>query len=123
MSYASSVIPIILAAYVGSKLEKWFIKVIPDVVKSFLVPFFTLLVIVPITFIVIGPIATWISSLLGQATVWAYDLSPLLAGLILGGLWQLFVMFGLHWGFIPIAMNNLAVFGYDFILALISAHR
>ncbi len=121
MSYASSVIPIILAAYVGSKLEKWFIKVIPDVVKSFLVPFFTLLVIVPITFIVIGPIATWISSLLGQATVWAYDLSPLLAGLILGGLWQLFVMFGLHWGFIPIAMNNLAVFGYDFILALISA--
>ncbi len=98
MSYASSVIPIILAAYVGSKLEKWFIKVIPDVVKSFLVPFFTLLVIVPITFIVIGPIATWISSLLGQATVWAYDLSPLLAGLILGGLWQLFVMFGLHWG-------------------------
>ncbi|MFP7288777.1 beta-glucoside-specific PTS transporter subunit IIABC [Shouchella clausii] len=121
MSYASSVVPIILAAYLGTKLEKWFTKVIPDVVKSFLVPFFTLLVTVPLTFMVIGPIATWISSLLGQATVWAYDLSPLLAGLILGGFWQLFVMFGLHWGFIPIAMNNLAIFGYDFILALISA--
>ncbi|WP_112179776.1 MULTISPECIES: beta-glucoside-specific PTS transporter subunit IIABC [Paraliobacillus] len=121
MSYASSVIPIVLATFVGSKLEKWLEKVISDVVKTFLVPFFTLLVIVPLTFLIIGPIATWIGSFLGQAGVWIYDLSPILAGLVLGGLWQVFVMFGLHWGFIPIAINNIAVFGDDFILALISA--
>ncbi|WP_407269690.1 beta-glucoside-specific PTS transporter subunit IIABC [Radiobacillus sp. PE A8.2] len=121
MSYASSVIPIVLAAFIGAKLERWFTKVIPDVVKTFLVPFSTLLVVVPLTFLVIGPIATWVGAFLGQGTNWAYEVSPLLAGLILGGLWQVFVMFGLHWGFIPIAINNLSVMGYDYILAMISA--
>lgn len=118
MSYASSVIPIILAAYFGAKVEKWFKKVIPDVVKMFLVPFCTLLVVVPITFIVIGPIATWAGQFLGEASVWIYELSPLVAGAFIGGLWQVFVIFGLHWGIIPIEFNNLSTMGVDPILAL-----
>lgn len=121
MSYASSVIPIILATYFGSKIEKGFKKIIPDVVKLFLVPFSTLLVIVPLTFIVIGPIATWAGQLLGQATTSLYDLSPLIAGIILGGLWQVIVMFGLHWGIIPLAINNLMTLGTDPILAIVFA--
>ncbi len=121
MSYSSSVIPIILATYVGAKLEKWFAKVIPDVVKNFLVPFFTLLVIVPLTFIMIGPVATWLGKLLGEGTLWVYDLSPVLTGLVVGGLWQVFVMFGLHWGLVPIAINNISVHGSDYILAFNSA--
>lgn len=118
MTYSSSVIPIILAAYFGSKVEKWFHKIVPTVVKMFLVPFFTLLVVVPLTFLVIGPIATWASQLLGAGTVALYHLSPLVAGLLLGGFWQIFVIFGLHWGFVPIMMNNLAVMKYDPIIAL-----
>ncbi len=121
MSYSSSVIPIILATYVGAKFEKWLTKVIPDVVKNFLVPFITLLVIVPITFIIIGPIATWLGMLLGQGTLWIYDLSPVITGIVVGGLWQVFVMFGLHWGLVPIAINNISVHGSDFILAFNSA--
>ncbi|WP_208586081.1 beta-glucoside-specific PTS transporter subunit IIABC [Gracilibacillus suaedae] len=121
MTYSSSVIPIILATFVASKLEKWLTKVIPDVVKTFLVPFFTLLIIVPLTFIVIGPIATWLGLFLGNASNWIFEVSPLIAGIILGGLWQVFVMFGLHWGFVPIGINNLAVAGSDYILAYISA--
>ncbi|MEQ6354474.1 beta-glucoside-specific PTS transporter subunit IIABC [Lysinibacillus sp. M3] len=118
MTYASSVIPIILAAYFGAKVENGFKKVIPDVVKMFLVPFFTLLVVVPITFMVIGPIATWSGQLLGQGTIWIYELSPLVAGAFLGGLWQVFVIFGLHWGLVPVAINNISVLGSDPILAL-----
>lgn len=121
MSYASSVIPIILAAFVGAKVEKWLAKVIPDVVKTFLVPFFTLLVVVPLTFIVIGPVATWAGQLLGQVTIWLADLSPIVTGIFLGGLWQVFVIFGLHWGLVPIAINNMSVFGEDPILALVFA--
>lgn len=121
MSYSSSVIPIIIASFVGAKLEKFFTKVIPDVVKTFLVPFFTLLVIVPLTFIVIGPIATWLGMLLGNASVWFFDLSPVLAGFVIGGFWQLFVMFGLHWGLVPIGINNLSVLGSDSLLAFTSA--
>lgn len=59
MNYASSVIPIILAAYFGARVEQSLKKVIPDVVKTFVLPFLTLLIVVPVTFLVIGPIATW----------------------------------------------------------------
>jgi len=121
MTYSSSVIPIILAAYVGAKIEKWFKKVIPDVVKMFLVPFLTLLVIVPLTFIIIGPIATWAGQLIGEVTLWFYNLSPIIAGLFIGGLWQVFVIFGLHWGLVPISINNLTVFGADPVLTMMFA--
>ncbi|AAK79375.1 PTS system beta-glucosides-specific IIC component [Clostridium acetobutylicum] len=117
MSYSSTVIPIILASYVGVKVEKAFAKIIPDVVKTFLVPFCTLLVMVPLSLIVIGPISTWAGKLLGAGTLAIYNLSPILAGLFIGAFWQVFVIFGLHWGLVPIAMNNLSVLHYDPILA------
>lgn len=118
MTYSSSVIPIILAAYFGSKVEKLFNKIVPTVIKMFAVPFCTLLVVVPLTFLIIGPIATWAGQLLGVGMVAIYHLSPIVAGILLGGLWQVFVIFGLHWGFIPIVINNLAVLKYDPISAL-----
>ncbi|WP_419954632.1 beta-glucoside-specific PTS transporter subunit IIABC [Neobacillus niacini] len=117
MSYASSVIPIILASFVASKVEKGFKKIIPAVVKAFVVPFLTIVIMVPLTFLAIGPISTWAGSLLGAATVWIYELSPVVAGLVLGGFWQVFVIFGLHWGLVPIAFNNLATMGNDPVLA------
>jgi beta-glucoside PTS system EIICBA component len=117
MSYASSVIPIILSAFVASKVERSLKKIIPDVVKTFLVPFCTIAIMVPLTFLAIGPISTWAGSMLGAATIWIYELSPLVAGLLLGGLWQVFVLFGLHWGLVPIAMNNLTAMGNDPVLA------
>ncbi|MCM3547690.1 beta-glucoside-specific PTS transporter subunit IIABC [Alkalihalobacillus clausii] len=121
MSYATSVVPIILAAFFASKVERFFRKVIPDVVKTFLVPFFTLLFVVPLTFMIIGPIATWASQLLGQGTIFVYELSPTIAGLVLGAFWQVIVIFGLHWGLVPIAINNLVSTGSDPILAMIFA--
>ncbi|PSL36311.1 PTS system beta-glucoside-specific IIA component (Glc family) /PTS system beta-glucoside-specific IIB component (Glc family) /PTS system beta-glucoside-specific IIC component (Glc family) [Planomicrobium soli] len=121
MSYASSVIPIILAAFFAAKVENGFKKVVPDVVKAFVVPFATLLVVVPVTFMLIGPIATWAGQLLGQGTMFIFNLSPIIAGLFIGGLWQVFVIFGLHWGLVPIAINNLAVQGSDPILGMMFA--
>jgi len=118
MSYASSVIPIIIASFFAAKAEKGFRKITPDVVKTFIVPFATLLVVVPVTFLLIGPLATWAGQLLGQATLFIFNLSPIIAGLFIGGLWQVFVIFGLHWGLVPIAINNLTVYGADPVLAL-----
>lgn len=62
--YTSSVVPIIIACAVGAMLEKWLRKVIPDVIKLFVVPFITLVVMVPLTYLVIGPIATILCNLL-----------------------------------------------------------
>ncbi len=121
MPYASSVIPIILAIFFASKLEPLLGRMIPRVVRSFFVPFFTLLITVPVTFIVIGPIATWAGLLLGNVMLGVYGISPVIAGILIGGFWQVFIMFGLHWGFIPIALNNMATMGYDPLLAAGSA--
>ncbi len=118
MNYSSTVIPIIVAVYIASKVEKFFKNIIPDVVKTFLVPFCTLLVVVPLTFLVIGPLSTWAGKILGDITLGIYNFSPIVAGLFIGGFWQVFVIFGLHWGLVPIAINNLTTLGYDTILAL-----
>ncbi|MDL4840970.1 beta-glucoside-specific PTS transporter subunit IIABC [Aquibacillus rhizosphaerae] len=121
MTYSSSVIPIILAAFFAAKVEGFFKRAIPDVVKTFLVPFATLLVVVPLTFIIIGPIATWAGGLAGLATNAAFNLSPVIAGIFVGALWQVFVIFGLHWGLVPLAINNIGTQGFDPILAMMFA--
>lgn len=116
--YGSTVIPIILAVFFASKVEKFMKKVVPDVVKLFVVPFLTLLVVVPLTFLVIGPIANTAANLIGAGTLAVYNFSPIIAGLLIGGFWQILVIFGLHWGLVPVAINNLSVYGFDPILAL-----
>ena len=64
-SYANSVIPIILAVAVQGQLERLLKRFIPSILNV-LVPLITLTVMVPLTLIVIGPVATWISSILAQ---------------------------------------------------------
>ncbi|MCI6087112.1 MAG: beta-glucoside-specific PTS transporter subunit IIABC [Selenomonas sp.] len=113
MNYASSVIPAIVAVYFGAKVEHFFARVIPTVIKGFFVPFCTLLVVIPLTLMVVGPVATWAGQLVGAAAMAIYDVSPVISGLFIGGFWQIFVMFGLHWGFVPVMLNNIAVYGYD----------
>ncbi|MBF4694848.1 beta-glucoside-specific PTS transporter subunit IIABC [Fusibacter ferrireducens] len=119
--YASSVVPIVLAVYVASKVEKFFKKIVPDVVKVFLVPMFTLMVCAPLTFVVVGPIASILTSIIGILTGGAYGLSPIVAGVFLGALWQVLVIFGLHWGVVPLGIVNFSTLGYDYILPLVFA--
>lgn len=118
MKYAQSVIPSIIAVFFAAKIEKWLKRVLPKVIQMFMVPFATLIIIVPLTFLIIGPAATWLGAILGFLAKGAYDLNPTLAGLFIGGLWQVFVMFGLHWGLIPISLITIAQFGFDPLLAL-----
>ncbi|MEO2212422.1 beta-glucoside-specific PTS transporter subunit IIABC [Paenibacillus amylolyticus] len=118
MSYSTSVIPIIIATFFAVKIERFFKNIIPKVVSTFLVPFFTLLVIVPATFILIGPVSTWAGQLIGAGATGIYDLSPVVTGLLIGGLWQVFVLFGLHWGLVPVMLLNLSTSGADPVIAM-----
>ncbi|WP_025022859.1 beta-glucoside-specific PTS transporter subunit IIABC [Ligilactobacillus hayakitensis] len=118
MNYSSTVIPIILAVWFASKVQPAVKKVIPTVVQTFLVPFITLIIVVPVTFLVIGPIATWLGNGLAALTQAIYNFSPVLAGLVMGALWQVFVIFGIHWGFVAVFMSNVASQGWDNVLAL-----
>ncbi|QYN57473.1 PTS transporter subunit EIIC [Lactobacillus panisapium] len=118
MNYTTSVIPIIIAVWFASKVQKVARKVIPDVVKTFLVPFVVLLITVPVTFLVIGPIATWVGNAIAQVVSAIYNFSPILAGILMGAFWQVFVIFGVHWGFVAVMMTNIAAMGYDPIVGL-----
>lgn len=116
--YTSSVVPVIIAVYFAVKLEKFWKKVIPDVIKLFFVPLLTLIIIVPLTYLVIGPISTALCSVIGASFTAIYGIpvvGGLVAGLALGALWQILVIFGLHWGVVPLVMINLSTLGFDFI--------
>lgn len=117
MNYVSTVVPVILIAYLAAKLEKIFTKIIPDVIKTFVVPMLVLLVSLPIGFIVIGPIATFASNIVGGGFVSLFNFSPVIGGMLVGLLWLVLVIFGLHWGLVPIAMVNMMTLGNDSILA------
>ena len=111
-SYYQTVIPIILAIWVASKVEKWAKSWMPTVMKLFGIPLLTLLVSVPLTFIVVGPVSNILSDLLSVAFNSLYGFSPILFGAVLGGAWQVLVMFGMHWAIVPMVINQLAVQGF-----------
>ncbi len=115
--FASSVVPIILSVYAASKIEAFFKKIIPDVIKTFMVPMLTLVVATPLTFIVIGPIAAFLTSIVNISTTSIYSLSPILAGVFVAGFWQVLVIFGVHWGMIPILLTNMGTYGYDMVVS------
>lgn len=117
MNYANGIFPAMAAAYLVSLIEKPMKKIIPDVIHMFR-PFFTILIVTPVVFLVIGPVFTALSNGLATGSSALYSFSPVIAGILIGGLWQLIVIFGLHYAFIPILINNIATRGEDPINAL-----
>lgn len=118
--YTSSVVPIILAVAIAAPLERWLKKVIPDVIKLFVVPFATLVIMVPLTYLVIGPIASILCSILSLIFNAIYSIpviGGIIGGILIGAFWQVLVIFGLHWGLVPLAMINYGLLGYDTILS------
>lgn len=116
MDYTSSVVPVILICFFASKCQKQLNKLIPETLKFFFVPMFTLFIALLCGFIVIGPIATFASNLIAEGIMNVRNFSPMLAGALVGGFWQVLVIFGLHWGFIPIYINNIATMGFDNVM-------
>ena len=118
-SYTNTFLPIVLASFVASKLEKLAKKFIPSMLQLMLVPTFVLAVTVPLSWIVIGPVMNTVSSWLSKGVFGIFGMSPLIGGALLGAFWQLVVLLGLHAAFIPILMNNLFSQGYDPVNAVL----
>lgn len=102
VSYVSSVIPIIIVVWLQSYAERWLYRVLPSSIRRFVTPMIVVLVAVPLVFLAIGPLSSLISGALAGGITWVFNVVPWLGGAIMGGLWQVFVIFGLHWGFVPI---------------------
>ncbi|MBI6549075.1 PTS transporter subunit EIIC [Xenorhabdus sp. VLS] len=119
LNYSASVIPIIFASWISCKIEKKLNAHLPATIKTFITPLICLVLVVPLVFIVIGPVATWLSHLLAYGYQTIYEFAPAMAGAIMGAIWQVCVIFGLHWGLVPIMINNLTVLGHDTLTPLL----
>lgn len=108
VSYTSTVLPIILTNVIAAWMYKQLNKVIPDVIKTFCTPLIVLTICAPLGFLVIGPVANQISNFLLNGILTIYGFSPILAGLLIGGLWQVMVVFGVHTVFAITAIITLA---------------
>jgi len=120
MNYSSSVMPAIFAVYFASKVDKIARKLLNKNIKEVFAPAITLCLAVPATLILIGPAATYFSDILSYLLNAIYTTYPALAGLILGGTWQILVMFGLHWGIIPLFINEIVTTGSTGISSITS---
>jgi PTS system beta-glucosides-specific IIC component len=116
INYGSSVIPVIVAVYVLSVLEKSLNKIMPQLIKGIFVPVICIVVMVPFSLIAIGPLTGMLGDAVANGYTALYEYMPPVAGLILAVLWPILVIFGAHWGLVPIVMNNFAVYGYDTLL-------
>lgn len=117
--YSSTVIPAILAIWVMSKLQHFFEAKFHESVRNLLTPFLCLVIMVPLTLLVVGPVSTYASGLLASCYLWIYNVSPLISGAVMGAGWQIFVIFGLHWGFVPVMLNNISAFHRDTLGAMV----
>lgn len=120
VSYTSSVFPIIVAAWLGKYVEKFLKKIIPLYLRSVFVPIIEALILSLVIIIGVGPVITILSKGLSNGLVAIYSFSPTLSGLVLGGVYQTMVIFGLHWGLIPIIINDIATNGHSYINAIVS---
>lgn len=118
--YANSIFPIMLSSFVAARIEHWLEPRLPDSIVKFTSPLIVLFITVPLTFLVIGPVMIGLSDILASFTTWIYHLSPVLTGIILGAFWQLIVIFGLHYAFIPVLINNITTMGHDPINAILN---
>lgn len=115
--YTSSVIPIICSIAFAAWFEKLYAKHIPESIKLFAVPLITCTVTFCLTLWVIGPVTSLASTALNSALGWLNSLSSVLMGAVVGGFWQILVMFGLHWAVVPLGINDLGISGSTTIMS------
>jgi PTS system beta-glucosides-specific IIC component len=115
MNYTSSVIPILVAVWLQGYLERFLTRVLPSAIRNFSTPLLTLVVMVPLVLITVGPVTTFAAKGLSGGIGAAFTFAPWLAGAIMGGFWQVFVLFGLHWGFVPGMLNEIATQGHSLL--------
>lgn len=120
-SYTYSIFPMIAGAWLASKLEPWLKRVIPTVLRMIFLPLFEVVIVSGVILLFLGPIITVLSTGLANLIVTVYNLSPAISGLLIGGFYQVLVIFGLHWAVIPIVANDIATTGHSYLNAIVSA--
>ena len=115
-NYTSTVVPVICIVALAAQIQKIAKKFVPEMLQNFFVPFFVLIISLPIGLFVIGPVVSLLTTVLSNMFAGLYAFSPIVTAFVIGALWQCLVIFGLHWALVPMAMVNIGNLGYDTIL-------
>lgn len=111
--YTSSVLPPLILVWGLSWVQRYVEKALPDVITALLTPLICMLIVVPMTLILTGPAMTSVAESLADGYNWMFETSPFLAGGVIGGLWEIAVIFGVHWGITPVILANFDLYGRD----------
>jgi PTS system beta-glucosides-specific IIC component len=112
MRYRNTILPSIFAVYGASFLYKRLRKTLPSEIKNFVAPFFTLIITIPLMFLIIGPVFGAIGLVIQHAVksiITLHFAGPLILGLIMGAFWQALVIFGLHWTIVAVGIQETSV--------------
>ncbi|MDD7372740.1 MAG: beta-glucoside-specific PTS transporter subunit IIABC [Sarcina ventriculi] len=112
-TYTSSVLPPLFLVWILSYVERFVEKKLPDVVKSLFTPLICMLVMVPFTIVLIGPVSDGLATAIANGYNALYSFAPAVAAAVIGGLWQIVVIFGVHWGVTPMCLANYDMYGMD----------
>lgn len=118
INYPSSVLPIIVTCFMQAKVERQLNRLVPKTIRGLVVPMVDLAILLPVALIVIGPVTDTAGNIIAGIIEAGLHLCPPIAGFIMAALWPVMIIFGVHWGFVPVSLNNLAVLGYDYIMPL-----
>ena len=112
-TYTSSVLPPLFLVWILSYVERFVDKKLPEVIKSLFTPFICMIVMVPLTILVIGPLSDSLATGIANGYNALYNFAPAVAAAVIGGLWQIVVIFGVHWGVTPMCLANYDLYGMD----------
>ena len=102
-------VPILALVYKGLK------KIVPSNVQMVFVPFFSFVIIMPLTAFLIGPLSIWIGNGLGAGLAWLNLNAPIVFAIIIPIIYPFLVPLGLHWPLNALQLANIAATGSDFI--------
>jgi len=119
VSYTYTIFPMILAAWMAAKLTKWVKSWLPTYLQLIFTPLIVILVVSTITLLITGPVITWLANGLASGISWSLQTSGWVSGLLIGAFYQILVIFGLHWGVVPLVANDIATTGHSYLNAII----
>ncbi|MBD1381058.1 beta-glucoside-specific PTS transporter subunit IIABC [Metabacillus arenae] len=111
--YTSSVLPPLFLVWILSYLERFLNKKMNEVIRPLFVPFICMVVMVPLTILLIGPVSTMGANGIAGGYNFLAENAPAVAGAIIGAFWQVLVIFGVHWGITPMVLANFDLYGRD----------
>lgn len=121
VAYTSTVLPIIVLCALGAPLEKFLDKKLHLAVRSFLSPLLVILIVVPLGYLLIGPVVNSIAITISSVLTGLYNFTPVIAGFIIAALFSVLVVFGIHGPLMMLLIMNIMNGTPDGIYAVISA--